>query len=177
MARPHDRVISARVNHSLLVWAFTSGVCLHNAEEGYFAAAFSERASRLRWRIGPTAFRLALAALSGVFVVVAAAATIGGPRSVGAYLIAGCALAMVANAFLPHLAATVAARRYAPGTATALVLNLPLGSLLLYHSLTHGDVDPAVFVYAGPLTAIGVLALVPPIVLLARQLSDDRRGP
>jgi hypothetical protein len=78
---------------------------------------------------------------------------------------------MVANAFVPHLVATIAARRYAPGTATAVLLNLPLGSLLLYQSLKNGDVDPAVFVYSGPLTAIGVLALVPPLVLLARQLT------
>jgi hypothetical protein len=168
--------VCSGVNHSLLVWAFASGVCLHNAEEGYFAAAFSERASRLGWRIGRSAFRLALLALSCVVVMVAAAATIGGPRSIGAYLVAGLALAMVANAFLPHLAATVAARRYAPGTATAILFNLPLGSLLLVHSLQHGDVDPNLFVYYGPLTAIAVLALVPPFLLLAQKLTAGRSG-
>jgi hypothetical protein len=164
------------VDHSLLVWAFTSGVCLHNVEEGYFAAAFSEHANRLRWQIGPAAFRLALAALSGVFVMVAVAATIGGPRSVGAYLIAGVALAMVVNAFAPHLISTIAARRYAPGTATAALLNLPLGSVLLYYSLKDGNVDPAVFVYSGPITAIGVLGLVPPFLLLARKLTMGWSG-
>ena len=160
------------MNHSLLVWAFTLGVCLHNAEEAYFAAAFSARAGRLRWRISPTAFRFALVALCGVFVMIATAATIGGPRSVGAYLIAGVALAMVVNAFAPHLIATIATRKYAPGTASAALLNVPLGSLLLYDSLTDGAVDPAVFVYSGPLTAIGVLALVPPFLFLARKLAS-----
>jgi len=164
------------VSHLLLVWLFTAGVCLHNAEEGYFAVAFSERASRLHWRIHPTAFRVALAALSGVFVCVAVAATIGGPRSIGAYLIAGVALAMVVNAFAPHLTATIASRRYAPGTATAIALNLPLGVMLICSSLKYGDVDPAVFVYAGPITAIGVLALVPPFVLLARKVTGRWNG-
>jgi ABC-type Fe3+-siderophore transport system permease subunit len=159
------------VNQTVLIWVFTLGVCLHNAEEAYFAEALSEHADRLRRRIGPTTFRFALLALCVVFLIVATAATIGGPRSVGAYLIAGFALAMVINAVVPHLVATIAARRYAPGTATAVLLNLPLGLFLLLRSLKRGDVDPAVFVYSGPLTALGVLILIAPLVLLARKLT------
>ena len=42
---------------------------------------------------------------------------------------------MVLNAIFPHLVATIALRRYAPGLITAIALNVPIGSYILYESM------------------------------------------
>jgi uncharacterized membrane protein YraQ (UPF0718 family) len=54
--------------------------------------------------------------------------SIGGSQSIGAYFLAGYALVMLLNIFIPYEAATVALRSYVPGTATALLFNMPLSS-------------------------------------------------
>jgi hypothetical protein len=64
-----------------------------------------------------------LAALFAVFAI--------HRNEIGIYLLCGYALAMALNVFLPHVAATIALRRYAPGTATALLFNLPVCVMLL----------------------------------------------
>jgi hypothetical protein len=155
----------------LAVWLFTAAVALHNAEEAYFAVAFSQQARRLRLDIRPAAIRVALAVVTAAFAAVAVAATHGAPRGFAAYLVAGLALAMIVNAFMPHLVATIVTRAYAPGTGTALLLNVPAGGYLLFRSLHDGAVEPAVFAWAGPLTALGALALTGPLLLLAAALT------
>jgi len=125
--------------------------------------------------VGPGPFRLTVAALSVAVLVAARLASVGGPGSLGAYFIAGYALTMVLNVLVPHVAATVALGIYAPGTATALVLNLPLGCWLVYRSLTEGYVEPSVFAVVGPVTAIGILASIPLLFALGRSLTHSQR--
>ena len=55
-----------------------------------------------------------------------------------AYALAGYALAMLLNVFVPHVLATLALRQYAPGTATALLFNLPVCGALLYVGIKDG---------------------------------------
>ncbi|MBD8871958.1 HXXEE domain-containing protein [Rhodanobacter sp. DHB23] len=140
----------------LLGWLFALGVVAHNAEEAWLLPSWPGR-PRFRWAAvdaGP--FRFAAAVLSLAALLAAWLAGVGGAHSVGAYLIAGYAAAMVLNVFLPHLAATVALRAYAPGTATALLFNLPLGGWLVYRSLAEHRVEPSVFAVSGPLTVLGI---------------------
>ena len=44
---------------------------------------------------------------------------------------------MVLNAIFPHLLATIALRRYAPGLITAIALNAPIGSYIIYESMNQ----------------------------------------
>lgn len=144
---------------SLLSWLFALGVALHNAEEAWLLPSWPRR-PRFRWaavEAGP--FRFAAAMLSLVALLAAWLASAGGAHSLGAYFIAGYAAAMVLNVFVPHVAATVALRAYAPGTATALLCNLPLGGWLVYRSLAEHWIEPTVFAVSGPLTVLGVAAL------------------
>jgi len=49
--------------------------------------------------------------------------------------------AMLANVLIPHIALTLAMRRYMPGVATAVALNLPLLSLLVVMAIREGYVS------------------------------------
>lgn len=156
---------------SLLGWLFALGVVVHNAEEALFLPAWSERAGRWHTQVDTGPFRFAVMILSAAVVAAAWLASIGGPRSFGAYFIAGYALAMALNVFMPHIAACVALRSYAPGTATALLFNLPLGSWLVYRSLAENYVEASVFVVSGTVTVLGIVASIPLLFAAGRVLT------
>jgi hypothetical protein len=144
---------------SMLGWLFALGVAAHNAEEAWLLPSWPGR-PKFRWATVETgSFRFAAAVLSLLALLAAWLASVGGAHSLGAYFLAGYAAAMVLNVFLPHVAATVALRAYAPGTATALLLNLPLGGWLVYRSFAEQRIEPVVFAVSGPLTVLGIVAL------------------
>jgi hypothetical protein len=68
----------------------------------------------------------------------------------------------LANAFLPHAIDLVMGRKYAPGVATALLLNLPFCLLLLRQAAREKYLTPRQVVIVG---AVGFVSIFP--VLLA----------
>ncbi|WP_225578168.1 HXXEE domain-containing protein [Rhodanobacter sp. 7MK24] len=138
---------------------FAFGVVAHDTEEAWLLPSWPGRPRFRRANVEAASFRFAAAVLSLVALLAAWLADVGGAHSLGAYFIAGYATAMVLNVFLPHVAATVALRAYAPGTATALLFNLPLGGWLVYRSLAEHWIEPSAFAVSGPLTVLGIAAL------------------
>lgn len=153
-----------------LAWLFTAGVLLHNLEEALHLPAWSMQATRWYRPVPAPVFRFAAGALSLGFVAVTLAATFSLAGSVAAYLMAGYALAMLLNVLMPHVLATIALRRYMPGTATAVLLNLPLGLLYLRQALAERLIDPQVFRWAGPLVVVGLLLALPALFALGRRV-------
>jgi hypothetical protein len=129
------------MNFVLLTWHFALAVTLHNAEEGWFLPAWSHSAGRWHPPVGTGEVRFA----AGILTVLAYLSASGGKGSVGAYLLAGYALAMLLNVVFPHVLATIDERRYAPGTATAVLLNLPITVLLLSTAIQAGYIQLAAF--------------------------------
>jgi hypothetical protein len=121
-------------------------------------------------KVGADEFRFAVAALSVALVIIVAAASLAGPASLPAYMLSGYVLAMVLNVVAPHVVATIAMRRYMPGTATALLFNLPLGGLFLQRALAEGYIEPGVFVWSGPAVALAIAASIPPLFAIGRKL-------
>jgi hypothetical protein len=155
----------------VLGWLFALGVLAHNAEEALFLPQWSASAGRWHPLVAAAEFQFAVAVLSLAVIFCAWAASTGGARSLGAYLLTGYALAMVINVFVPHVLASLALRTYAPGTATALAFNLPLGGWLLWRAITEKFVQPSVFAWSGPLTAIVIATSIPLLFGTARYLS------
>jgi len=159
-----------------LRWIFVLGVLIHNAEEARLLPAWSGTAGRWHPRVSAIAFRFAVAVLSIVLLVCATAASLSEPGSTAAYIMAGYVLAMMINALMPHLLATLFARRYMPGTATGLLLNLPLGAAYTYKALSTGNIEWSVFAWSGPLTAAVLLLLVPILIFVGRTMFRCRNG-
>jgi len=153
-----------------LRWIYVIGVLIHNTEEALFLPAWSNSAGRWHTRVKAAEFRFAVVVLSSVLVVFSVAESYSEPQSVAAYLMAGYVLAMTINVFVPHLLATLFMRRYMPGTATAMLLNLPLGTFYLYRALSTRQIAPVVFAWSGPVVVILILALVPLLFFLGRRL-------
>jgi hypothetical protein len=155
---------------SAIGWFFTLGVLVHNAEEALLLPAWSTRAGRFYKPVAAPVFRTAVIILSALFVGVTATASLSQSTGVAAYLMAGYVLAMVINVFAPHVLATVVTRRYMPGTATALLFNLPLGVLYLARALAEGRIAFPTFYWAGPVVVLATLALLPVLFVVGRKL-------
>lgn len=158
---------------STLIVLFVAAVLLHNAEEATSLPQWSRHAGRWHPGVGDAEFRFAAVVLSGALVVSAILATHAGPGSRAAYVFFGYVFAMVVNAVVPHLAATIARRAYMPGTATGLLLNLPLGSALLYRGVSEGWVAIDRFAWVAPAVSLTLLASIPVLFAIGRRLFDS----
>ena len=161
---------------STLRWLFVLGVLIHNTEEALLLPPWSNTAGRWHTRVTATEFRFAVVVLSCALIIFSVVASLSEPRSVAAYLMADYVFAMTLNALMPHLLATLFMRRYMPGTATALLFNLPLGIAYLYQALATQHIEPLVFAWSGPLLVILILASIPFLFFLGRKAfsSPDR---
>jgi len=153
-----------------IAWLFTLGVLAHNTEEALFLPEWSASAGRWHVPVGASEFRFAVAVFSMSLVCVVVAASVARPGSLAAYLLSGYVLAMVLNVLAPHLVATIATGRYMPGTATAILFNLPLGCLFLKRALSGHYIELKVFAWSGPAVALTIAASIPLLLAIGRKV-------
>ena len=153
---------------AVLSWLFVMAVAIHNAEEAIWLPAWSATAGRWRHSVGSTEFRFAVTVLTVLAAGASALANLQGKESLGAYLLCGYALAMLFNVAFPHVLATLIMRRYAPGTATAVLFNLPVTIALLRRALMDGYIDSKTFVWVGPVVVVTIVAVIPILIGLGR---------
>ncbi len=156
-----------------LYWLFALAFTVHNIEEGLFLPAYTAAVPRLAGKVTPFAFRFALVALTGLLYGVVAFAAAGSRPAV--VLLAGAAIVMVANAVIPHLMLTVAFRRYAPGTGTALGLMLPLSLLVVIDGFAAGLLTGRTLLVATITVAAAVVVAIPLLFWAGRRI--ERRLP
>ncbi len=161
-----------------LATTFVIAVVLHNSEEAALLPAWSAHAGRWHPKVGPAEFRFAVSVLTALLVGLAVLAFAAGPRSVVAYVFFGYVFAMAANAVVPHALASVMLGEYMPGTATGVLLNLPLGVVLLVRAVSEGWVSVTGMVIAGPAVAIALVVAIPGLFKAGRQLfrASSRAG-
>ena len=142
-------------------WLFPVAFALHNAEEALFLPLWSQTAGTYHKLVGfLSSFGFAVTALFFFR-----------PRGVYfCYFFFVFNLGMLINVVYPHLVATVAMRRYAPGLATGLSLVLPVTLLILVHGYTHRLFElRKLFFYAVPIVT-GVVGSIPLLFKLGRRL-------
>jgi len=82
---------------------------------------------------------------------------------------------MVLNAFVPHLAATLFLRRYAPGLLTGLLLLVPVNSILLAQAIASGDLNWRQLAGSTIVVAGALLGLLPVLFGLGRWATRGKR--
>ncbi len=155
-----------------LGWLFTLGVLAHNAEESVSLPLWWATHGPARWRVEvePGVFRWAAGIQSLILLALTAWALSSPPQGVAWYGFTGYVFAMMVNAIAPHLLATLALRRYMPGTATGLLFNLPLGLLLMRQALAEQVVAWRTLTWAAPAVSLLVLASLPVLFAVGRRL-------
>ncbi len=150
---------------------FVAAVTAHNLEEAVWLPAWSRSAGKWHPKVTGFQFRFAVGVLTVLAAMAALLAVHQGKASAGAYVLCGYALAMALNAAFPHLLASLAMRSYMPGTATALLLNLPIAFALIGTALNEGYITLPRFLLTGPIVVIAIVASIPLLFWLGRHLS------
>lgn len=154
----------------LAAWLFAGAVTVHNLEEAILLPAWSNTAGRWHAPVGVREFRFAVTLLTVLAYVAVWTTIYYGRESLAAHLLSGYALAMLLNVFVPHGLATIILRQYAPGTVTALLLNLPASILLLHQAFQEGYIHFQRFLWTGPLVVAGILVSIPLLFAVGRHL-------
>ena len=157
-------------NFIILSWLFAISITVHNIEEAIWLPKWSASAGRWHHPVEPRVFRFAVLILTILAYIAAILASIGEKQSIGAYLITGYALSMLLNVLFPHIIATLALKKYAPGLITALLLNLPTTTALLYFAVIEEYIDLNKFFYSGPLVTITILGLIPILFVFGKKI-------
>ena len=153
-----------------LFFLFPVAVTLHNLEEAALLPDWWQNAGRWHTPVEKIPFRFAVLILTLLAYVFTYFGVIGGKQSIGVYLLSGYALIMLVNVFFPHLLAAIWLRRYVPGLATGLVLNLPVCSALLFSFLKNGYVSPWRLFITGVIFMGAVLILIRVLLKLGEEV-------
>lgn len=116
-----------------LQWLFPIAVILHNSEEAVCMPKWVYAHSRqIPFHPGAAKIWFGLLLLTLAALAVTYLSAHNGKGSFWAYLLFGYVVAMLANVLLPHIPATLAYGEYTPGVVTAILVNLPVMSILLF---------------------------------------------
>lgn len=154
-----------------LLWVFFPiAITLHNLEEAVWLPRWSQHAGRLHRPVEQNEFVFAVILVTLLAYWSTFAAMAAPTVWVYRQIFYGFLGTMVLNAFVPHLAATVLLRRYAPGLATGLALLVPLNSIILAQALAAGELDWRQLAVSTSVVAGVLLALLPVFFRLGRWL-------
>ena len=136
---------------------FILGFSLHNTEEALWLPQWSKYAKKFHREVTPNEFRFAIVGYLITFQYL-----VFSPESVmSTCIFFGFVLMMVINAIFPHLIATIILRKYAPGTITGLLLNVPIGLYLLLNNI-HSQYELLMVIICG----IGLAVIIVPLLNL-----------
>ncbi len=126
---------------------------IHNIEEALWLPAWSKYANRYHKEVTENEFRFAVIVVTAIGYLITFQYFLFSAYGISKFIYSGFILMMVVNVIFPHLLATIALRRYAPGTITGLILNLPVGLYILTGEIKNkGD-------FAGVITAGIILSI------------------
>ena len=149
---------------------FLLGFTLHNLEESIWLPEWSKHAKKFHEPVERNQFIFAVIIVTMIGYLVTVAEIIDNtPGSVFSYIYLGFIGMMGLNTILPHLAATILLKKYAPGLITALLLNLPLSIIIIARYLTAGINVYFLIIAILAFTAI-MLPLLKPLFKLGDKL-------
>jgi len=155
-----------------LYFLFLLAVTLHNLEEAVWLPDWSQQAGRWHRPVEKIPFRFAVLVLTLLAYLCAYLGLMGGKQSVGIYLLGGRRIVKKKNVFFPPLLAAVWLQQYVPGLGTALALNLPVCSGLLFVVLKEDYVSPWPLLITGCIFAGGALILIRVLFKLGERVEE-----
>ena len=118
---------------------FLLGFPLHNTEEAVWFPKWSRQAKKYQNPVEPNEFIFAVIIITILgYLLSGADFLFGSPGDFFNYLYLGFIGMMGINAIVPHLIATFAVKKYAPGLITGLLLNLPLSLIIILWHIKNG---------------------------------------
>jgi uncharacterized protein with HXXEE motif len=151
-----------------LQWLFPVAVTLHNAEEAITMPGWiSVHGNQLPLHPKIAAIELGLVLLTAAAYAVTYLSAHRGKGSVWAYLLFGYITAMLENVLLPHVPATLVFRQYTPGVASAILINFPVMSVLLFRAVREQWVSGLRAIAAALLVPLAIAGAIAALFIIA----------
>jgi hypothetical protein len=141
-----------------ILWLLPVSLTIHNVEEWIWLPGWSTEVGLFESPVSPAAFRFALVVVTAAGWLVAILAAGAEKGSLRVYALVGAAAVLLLNVIFPHLLATVVLGTYAPGVASAVLVNSWASVLILRAAVRDGYATRKGVVVA---TAWTALILVP----------------
>lgn len=153
----------------LFLLAFT----LHNIEEALWLPRWSQYAKKFHPPVAKNEFHFAVLVITVLgYVLTFLVLLTDSSNDIVKYLYLGFLLMMAFNAVFPHLIATIVLRRYAPGTLTGLLLNLPIGVYVIFR--IHGEhIELHKLLIGFAVITVVTLVSLKPLFRMGRKLIDE----
>jgi hypothetical protein len=119
---------------------------------------------------GAAEIRFGLVVLTAAAFVVTYLAARKGRGSVWAYVLFGGVVAMLANVFIPHVPASLVFRSYTPGVVTAVLINLPVMSVLATRAVREGWVHGWKAVAYAVAVPLAIVVIIPALFVMGRVI-------
>ncbi len=147
------------MNDNYLLLFFPLAITLHNIEEALWLPQWSKQAGRFHRPVETTEFRFAVLIITAMAYIATFLMLVFPDVIIVNRFFYGFLGAMTVNVLFPHLAASIFLRKYAPGLLTGLLLNVPIGAMLIYQAvskniLTFPDVIGATIIVGLVLIAL-----------------------
>jgi len=146
---------------------------LHNIEEGIWLPKWSKYAGTYHPQVANNEFHFAVMVVTLLgYVLTFIFLVLGNTNEIIKYLYFGFLMMMCFNAIFPHLIATIVLKKYAPGTLTGLLLNLPVGLYLIF--VKYGDQLVVYKLIIGfVVITVATLTSLRPLFKLGKRLLDE----
>lgn len=152
---------------------FLLSFTLHNIEEGIWLPRWSKYAGKFHPKVSNNEFHFALVVLTSFgYMLTFLFLMFGQSFEILKYIYMGFLLMMCLNSIFPHLLASIALKRYAPGTLTGLLLNLPIGMAIILKQIENGIVLYKFLIVAVAFIIITIASLRP-LFKLGKRLIDE----
>jgi hypothetical protein len=155
-----------------VVLLFPLVILLHNIEEAIWLPAWSAYAGKYHKKVEAHQFYFAVMLVTLLAFLATALVVLFPETPFFKWVYYGFLAAMSINVLAPHLVATIALRRYAPGLLTGLFLMWPINGLIMFSAIRDDLLSPLEL----GLSAVGVgacLLVLLPLFFKAGKLVAD----
>ncbi|WP_147533340.1 HXXEE domain-containing protein [Bacillus marasmi] len=140
---------------------FCLAITLHNIEEALWLPKWSQLEFAFQKPVTPNEFHFAVLILTALAYLVTFLYVNFSELRVIKWAFIGLLGSMIFNAIFPHLILTIFMKTYAPGLATALLLNIPINSIILYKLHKSDFVSLKEIVISTVIIGLILIAMIP----------------
>lgn len=149
---------------------FCLAITLHNLEEALWLPHWSQIGSAFQRPVSSNEFHFAVLIITALAYLISFLYLSFPKTKVMKWAFIGFLGAMIFNAIFPHLISTIIMKTYAPGLITALLLNIPINSVILYRLYKSNTVTIKETLISIVVVGILLLTLIPFLFTLGGHL-------
>lgn len=149
---------------------FCLAITLHNIEEALWLPKWSQLDSAFQKPVTPNEFHFAVLIITALAYLVTFLYVNFSELKIIKWAFIGFLGSMIFNGIFPHLILTIVMKTYAPGLATALLLNIPINSIILYKLYKLDMVTLKEIAISTVLIGLILIAMIPILFMIGEGL-------